>query len=223
MSLPTLDPVETRVVGALAEKALATPDHYPLTVNALISACNQKSSRDPVTDHSEREVRDAVERLMRRNLAGTTTGSGHRAIKMRHLLDRALDLSRRELAVLTVLLLRGAQTAGEIRTRTNRLADFVDVADVEETLWLLSDRDEPLVVQLPRAPGQSTDRFAHRLSGNVDLEVESVPSEVLEPTSRADNPTPTETRSDLEDRVVALEAEVERLGRELAAFKASFE
>jgi uncharacterized protein YceH (UPF0502 family) len=216
MSLPTLDAIETRVIGALAEKSLATPDQYPLTVNALVAACNQKSSRDPVTDYSEREVRDAVERLMRRNLAGTTAGSGHRVVKMRHLLDRALDLSRRELAILTVLLLRGPQTPGELRTRTNRLADFVSVSDVEETLWLLSDRDEPLVTQLPRAPGQSADRFAHRLSGEVAIELEPE-RDSAPPTSRSNAP------HGLEERVADLEAEVERLGQELAAFKASFE
>lgn len=217
MSLPTLDALEARVAGALAEKALATPDHYPLTVNALISACNQKSSREPVTEYSEREVREGVERLMRRNLAGTTAGSGHRAVKMRHLLDRALDLSRRELAVLTVLLLRGPQTAGELRTRTTRLADFEGVDDVEEALWMLSDRDEPIITQLPREPGQSTDRYAHLLSG--DLEVETP---VLE-AEQTDVPAAPPPSSGLENRVSALEAEVERLSEELAAFRAAFE
>ena len=118
----------------------------------------------------------AVDRLMRRGLAGTTAGAGHRVAKVRHLLDRALDLSRRELAALTVLMLRGPQTAGEINTRSGRLADFAGVADVEEALWLLSDRDEPLVVRLDREPGQSADRYAHLLSGDVDAS-SSAPAE----------------------------------------------
>ena len=139
-----LDAVEARVAGALIEKALAPPDHYPLTTNSLVAACNQKSSREPVTDYSEREVKDAAERLMRRGLAGTTAGAGHRVAKFRHNVDRSLDLSKRELAALCVLLLRGPQTPGEIRTRTARLADFADVSDAEEALWMLGDRDDPL-------------------------------------------------------------------------------
>ena len=215
MSRPTLDAIETRVVGALAEKALATPDHYPLSLNALVAACNQKSAREPVTAYAEREVRDAADRLMRRGLAGTTSGSGHRVAKYRHLLDRALDLSRRELAALAVLLLRGPQTAGEIRTRTARLTDFASVDDAEEALWLLSDRDEPLVVRLPRGPGQSTDRFAHTLAGNVEA---AAPVTDAEPEG-----VPVSGGSTLAERVEALEAEVARLRDEMEAFRAQFE
>ncbi len=165
MTLPTLDAVERRVVGALAEKALATPDQYPLSLNALRAACNQKSARDPVMSVSEREVTDAIQRLQRRGLVGTTSGSGHRVSKFRHNLDRGLDLSRRELAILTVLLLRGAQTSGELRQRTARLADFASVEGVEEALWMLADRDQPIVRTLPRGSGQSTDRYTHQLGG----------------------------------------------------------
>ena len=215
MSRPTLDPIETRVAGALAEKSLATPDHYPLTVNALVAACNQKSSREPVTDYGEREVKEAAERLMRRGLAGTTAGAGHRVAKFRHTLDRALDLSRRELAALTVLLLRGPQTSGEIRTRTNRLVDFASVEDVEEALWMLSDRDDPLVVRLPREPGQSVDRYAHTLSGEVEAAVPEAPDE--------EGAVPAAGGPTLADRVLALEAEVERLRAEMEAFRAQFE
>ena len=214
MSRPTLDAVEARVAGALVEKALATPDHYPLTLNSLVAACNQKSSRDPVMDLSERDVREAAERLMRRGLAGTTAGSGHRVVKYRHLLDRALDLSRREVAALAVLLLRGPQTPGELRTRTARLADFVSPEDVEETLWLLADRDEPLVVKLEREPGQSADRYAHTLSGDVEAAV--TPDAEPEAVPVAGGPT-------LADRVRQLEAEVAALREEMAAFRAQFE
>ena len=215
MSRPTLDPTETRVAGALIEKALATPDHYPLTLNSLVAACNQKSSREPVTDYSERQVQEAAERLMRRGLVGTTAGAGHRVAKFRHTLDRSLDLSRRELAALAVLMLRGPQTPGEIRTRTNRLADFASVEDAEEAIWMLGDRDEPLVVKLPRESGQSTDRYAHTLSG----EVEAAPAEDADDGAGV----PVAGGPTLADRVADLEAEVERLRAEMEAFRAQFE
>ena len=224
MPRPTLDPVEARVAGALAEKSLATPDHYPLTMNGLVAACNQRSSREPVTDHAEREVAGAVDRLMRRGLAGTTAGAGHRVAKVRHLLDRALDLSRRELAVLTVLLLRGPQTAGEINARSGRLADFAGVGDVEETLWLLGDRDEPLVVRLDREPGQSADRYAHRLSGEVPG-APTGPSSAGPPSAGAEatSAEPSGPAPSLAERVRQLEAELAELRAEWEAFRAQFE
>jgi len=218
MSRPTLDAIETRVAGALAEKALATPDHYPLTMNSLVAACNQRSSRDPVTAYSEREVKEAVERLMRRGLVGTTAGSGHRVVKFRHTLDHALGLSKRELATLAVLMLRGEQTAGEIRTRCARLADFASVDDAEEALWMLGDRDEPLAVRLPRAPGQSTDRYVHALSG----EVEAAPPQAAE-EGGGEAVAPVAGGPTLADRVAALEAELARLRAEMEAFRAQFE
>ncbi len=222
MSRPTLDPTEARVAGALVEKALTTPDHYPLTLNALVAACNQKSSRDPVMALSSREVQDAAERLMRRGLVGTTAGAGHRVAKFRHNLDRSLDLSHRELAALAVLMLRGPQTPGEIRTRTARLADFAGVEDAEEALWMLGDRDEPLVVRLAREPGQSADRFAHTLSGDV----EAAPSlaEGEDGGGEEDRPAvPVAGGPTLAERVTDLEAEVERMRAELDAFRAQFE
>ena len=220
MARPTLDPIEVRVAGALVEKALATPDHYPLSLNALVAACNQKSARDPVMTLGEREVSAALERLSRRGLAGTTSGSGHRVAKFRHLLDRGLDLSRRELAALAVLMLRGPQTPGEIKGRTGRMADFESVEDAEEALWLLSDRDEPLVATLPRAPGQSAERYAHRLSGEVVSETGDEGAETAPESSPA---TAASAPSSLLDRVDALEAEVARLRAELDAFRTQFE
>lgn len=217
MSRPTLDAVEARVAGALVEKALATPDHYPLTTNSLVAACNQKSSREPVTDYSEREVKDAAERLMRRGLVGTTAGAGHRVAKFRHNIDRSLDLSKRELAALCVLLLRGPQTPGEIRTRTARLAEFADVSDAEEALWMLGDRDDPLVVKLPRAPGQAADRYAHTLSGYIEA---APPAEEGGDDAHA---VPVAGGPTLAERVADLEAEVERLRAEMEAFRAQFE
>ncbi|GAB5536546.1 MAG: YceH family protein [Rubricoccaceae bacterium] len=237
MTLPTLDATERRVVGALAEKALATPDHYPLSLNALRAACNQKSARDPVMDLSEREVTDAILRLQRRGLVGTTSGSGHRVSKFRHNLDRGLDLSRRELAILTVLLLRGAQTSGELRQRTARLADFASTEGVEEALWMLSDRDEPIVRTLPRGPGQSTDRYTHQLGGtdghddsasSTDATATASEDAMPSPTvSRVDRPAPRqrerEAGGELVNRVEALEQEVASLREALEAFRAQFE
>lgn len=220
MARPTLDPIEVRVAGALAEKALATPDQYPLSLNALVAACNQKTAREPVTDYSERDVTAAIERLSRRGLIGTSSGSGHRVAKFRHNLDRALDLSHRELVALALLMLRGPQTPGKIRSRSGRMEEFTSVADVEEALWLLEDRDEPLAVKLPRAPGQAADRYAHALSGppadEVAAEVSSPAS--VPPPRRAENGPPA-----LLERVETLEAEVERLRAEMEAFRAQFE
>ena len=206
MPRPTLDPVEVRVVGALAEKSLATPEQYPMSLAGLRAACNQKTSREPVTDLSEREVSDALERLMRRQLAGTTTGSGQRVTKFRHTLDRALELSARELAALSLLMLRGPQTAGEIRARSGRLADFASVEDADEALWMLSDRDEPLAVRLPREPGRSADRWAHALSGEPD------PSPSAPAPEQRDGPS-----------VEALESRVAALEEAFEAFKRQFE
>jgi uncharacterized protein YceH (UPF0502 family) len=219
MSRPTLDAAEVRVAGALVEKALATPDHYPLSLNALVAACNQKTGRDPVTDLSERDVTAALDRLGRRGLVGTTSGSGHRVAKFRHNLDRALDLSARELAALAVLMLRGPQTPGEVRSRSGRMADFADVSDAEEALWMLGDRDEPLAVQLPRAAGQSADRYAHALSGEPEAEA---PDAAPAPATAAASGT-EEPPAGLAARVAALETEVERLASELAAFRSQFE
>ena len=229
MPLPTLDATEQRVAGALVEKALATPDQYPLSLNALRAACNQTSARDPVMDLSERDVTDAILRLQRRGLVGTTSGSGHRVSKFRHNLDRALDLSRRELAVVGVLLLRGAQTSGELRQRTGRLADFGSVDDVEEALWMLGDRDEPIVRALPRGPGQSTDRYVHRLggqdgdeSGDESGDEASVASS-SEPRAPAEAAPAGERPPGLVDRVEALEREVASLREALEAFRSQFE
>jgi len=215
MSRPTLDAVEVRAVFALAEKSMATPDQYPMTLHALVAACNQKTAREPVTALAERDVQAALERLMRRGLVGTTAGAGHRVAKFRHRLDQALDLSKRELAALTLLALRGPQTSGEIRTRSERLAAFESVEAAEEALWLLADRDDPLVVRLPRRPGQSADRYAHLLSGDVDAEAwAEAPSSSAASAAASPAASPP---SALVARVEALEAEVADLRARLDA------
>jgi uncharacterized protein len=203
LSRPTLNATEVRVAGALAEKAMATPEQYPMSLNALTTACNQKTGRDPVTDLSDAEVADAIAALHRRGLVGTVSGTGVRVAKYRHNLDGALSLGKRELAVLTVLMLRGAQTPGELRTRSERLFSFESVEAVEEALWLLSDRPEPLAYRLPRSPGHSADRHTHGLSGEPDL------------TQPAPTPGPPDhtvaAALEREDRIGALERRVDEL------------
>ena len=225
MPRPTLDATEVRVAGALVEKALATPDAYPLSLNALVAACNQKTARDPVVDYSERDVTAALDRLGRRGLVGTTSGAGHRVAKFRHNLDRALDLSHRELAALAVLLLRGPQTPGEVRARAGRMVDFEGTEAAEEALWMLGDRDEPLAVRLDRAPGQSADRYAHALSGDPQTAAPEAAAPNAAPPAAGPRPAPTAPggADSLADRVAALEAEVDQLREAFAAFRSQFE
>lgn len=191
------------MAGALAEKAMGTPEQYPMSLNALTTACNQKTGRDPVTDLAAAEVADAIAALHRRGLVGTVSGTGVRVAKYRHNLDGSLALGKRELAVLAVLMLRGAQTPGELRTRSERLFAFESVDAVEEALWLLSDRPEPLAYRLPRSPGHSADRYVHGLSGEPDL-AQRLPAEG--PPDRT-----VAAALDREDRITALETRVEAL------------
>jgi uncharacterized protein len=153
---------EARVLGALVEKERTTPEHYPLTTNALVAACNQRTSRDPVTDYDDRTIDEAMRELRQRGLARTVRGSGMRSYKHRHVVDEALGLGGGELAVLAVLALRGPQTPGELRSRTER---YRGASDVDGALASLASREDPLVVNLGRSPGQSQDRWAHLLAG----------------------------------------------------------
>ena len=158
-----LNPVEIRVLGCLVEKQRTTPDQYPLTLNSLRLACNQSTNRDPVVDYDEHTVREAAQRLGRERLARLASGAGSRAAKYRHLLDETLGLARDELAVLSVLMLRGAQTPGELKQRTERMQHFDSLAAVEETLIRLMERG--YAARLERRPGQKEERFAHLLGG----------------------------------------------------------
>jgi uncharacterized protein YceH (UPF0502 family) len=214
---------ELRVVGCLVEKAMATPDNYPLTVNALVNACNQSSNRDPVVRYDEGTVVAALGRLRERGLVRVVYSPSNRAPKYRHVFDEALGLEPAALAVLCELLVRGAQTAGELRTRGERLHPFSGLDDVEQILDDLSGRDDPLVVRLERRPGQREARHAHLLGGPVEpsgAEPETtaaVPSPITVPGIVAtpvdgDDDTGGESSS-LESRVAALEREVARLGR----------
>ena len=203
-----INEAEARVLGSLVEKQLTTPEYYPLTLNALVNACNQKSNRDPVMSLGEAEVLSAIDSLREKNLVYTFHGSTSRTVKYKHVLPNVLELEPPATAVITLLLLRGPQTIGELRGRSERLYEFKDLGEVQEALDELAQRDEPLVVKLERQPGQKDARYAHLLSGKVDAA--SFP--VSNPPHAAH----------AEDRVAKLEERVTSLENELAAFRESF-
>ncbi|MEM8601100.1 MAG: YceH family protein, partial [Bacteroidota bacterium] len=204
-----------RVAGALIEKSLATPDYYPMSTNALVAACNQKTGRDPVMSLSERDVRQALDRLMRFRMAGTSDGG--RVTKYRHAFGPRFGLDESGLATLAVLILRGPQTSGEIRNRTGRMHDFASTDAVQEVLDRLADRPEPLVVLLPRQAGQSADRWAHLLAGEPDLSAYETPDGAV--VSGEEAALDSETRASLTERVATLEAEVAELRASLAELR----
>jgi len=210
-----LNEAEVRVVGSLVEKQLTTPDYYPLTLNALVHACNQISNRDPVVQYDERQVSDAVDSLRLKNLVYIFYGADSRVPKYKHMMREVLGLSPPELAALCVLMLRGAQTVGEVRGRTGRLYEFADLREVEATLDGLAQRDEPLVTKLPRQAGRKEARYAHLLSGQPAFEEEA--------EAPAAAPRAASARAGEAERVARLEAEVERLSGELAEMRQRFE
>jgi uncharacterized protein YceH (UPF0502 family) len=223
-----LTAAEIRVLGCLLEKQRTTPDTYPLTLNALRAACNQSTNRDPVVAYDEATIRDAVARLSRRRWARLASGAGSRASKYRHLLDESLTSARDELAILCVLMLRGAQTPGELKARTERLHPLADLEAVHATLERLIDRE--LVEQLPRRPGQKEERYAHRLSDDEAPEPAAVAHavpvpEVAAPVVRAPGrpmpvaPAREHVEPALDERVARLEAEVVQLRAELRALR----
>lgn len=166
-----LTPEEIRVLGSLVEKERTTPEYYPLTLNGLVTACNQKTNRDPVVSYDESTVEIALDGLHRKGLVSNVTGAGLRARKFLHLMEQKLSLSEAESAVLCVLMLRGPQTGGEIRGRTGRMHSFDELSDVETVLQGLIDRESgPLVVRLPKLPGTKEHRHMHLLGGEPNLE-----------------------------------------------------
>ena len=214
-----LNDVEVRVLGALVEKQVTTPEYYPLTLNALVHACNQISNRDPVVSYDERAVAGALETLREKNLAYVFYGSDSRVPKYKHVCVENLHLNPPELAAMCVLMLRGPQTVGEIRGRTNRLYNFADLSEVEATLEGLAAReDQPLVVKLPRQPGRKDSRYAHLLSGEPAVE-ESSATERAGPKPEA---AMLEVRAE-RDRVARLESEVEALRGELDSLRRQFD
>jgi uncharacterized protein len=209
-----LDAVEVRVLGCLVEKQRTTPDVYPLSLNALRAACNQSTNRDPVVDYDEATIRDALHRLGRRRW--TRFASGARAAKYRHLLDETPGLSVEEQALLAVLMLRGAQTPGELRQRVERLYAFPDQAALEATLGRLIERG--FVARHARRPGQKEDRYAHRLS--EDLEDSAGPAPAPAPAPFADAVAPAPATSDHE-RLERLERQVAELAAQVAELRAA--
>ncbi|HTS78651.1 MAG TPA: DUF480 domain-containing protein [Bryobacteraceae bacterium] len=207
-----LHPAEVRVLGALLEKDMATPEYYPLTLNALQNACNQKSSREPVVQYDEDTVSQALELLKNKGFVVRISGAGHRVEKFGHRMGEKLNLGRRELALLCVLMLRGPQTVGELRGRTERMHDFADMDEVEHVLNTLAGREEPLVARVARG------RWAHLFSGPPDLSAEPQPSAAA-PASDLE----ARVSANLEARVSALEREVAELRAQLAAFERQFQ
>ena len=200
------DAVEIRVLGCLIEKQRTTPDVYPLTLNALRLACNQATNRDPVVDYDEHTIHEALHRLHHRGWARLTSGAGSRTVKYRHLLDDALDLGQEQLALLAVLLLRGPQTPGELKLRTERLHPFATLAEVEDTLTDLIERE--LVVRLERRPGQKEERYLQLLGEGGGQEPGREEAVVLAQPATPGAPS-------LAERVSTLEAEVAVLRRAL--------
>jgi uncharacterized protein YceH (UPF0502 family) len=199
-----VDAVELRVLGCLIEKQRTTPEQYPLSLNALRLACNQATNRDPVVDYDEPTIRAALDRLSHRGWTRLASGPGSRAAKFRHLLDDALGLSEAELSLLAVLMLRGPQTPGELKQRSERLHHFDSVPEVAETLSALARRE--LVARLERRPGQKEDRYTQLLGGEAQ---ESEPERG--PTAAADRVTDIEARLQrLEDAFAELSARLDR-------------
>ena len=215
-----LDPFEVRVLAVLAEKEALTPDNYPLSLNALTNGCNQLSSRDPVMSLSEDTVQDVVHRLVQRKYISEVRQAGARVAKYEHRMRMKWTLEQDKLAILAILMLRGVQTAGEIRVRSGRLHEFASVADVEQGLQFLIDKYPPLVARLARAPGTKEARYAHLLSGEEAVERQESASGfsgVVVETSRKDR------IAQLEDEVANLRAEVERLSAQFDEFRKQFE
>ena len=218
--MPLLTSTEIRVLGSLIEKQITTPEYYPLTLNSLTLACNQKNNRNPVTTLSESEVEQALDSLREKNLAYVFYGSTSRVPKFKPVADN-LHLSPPELAVMCVLMLSGAQTAGEIRGRAYRLYEVTGLEEIEQTLHSLSTKDpEPLVIKLPRQAGQKEARFAHLLAGEVKIEDLDGQQPVSKQTRRS---AEAEKVVSLEHRVETLAAEVEGLRRQFDDFKKQFE
>lgn len=205
-----INETEARVLGSLVEKQLTTPEYYPLTLNALIAACNQKSNREPVMSLDETAVLAAVDSLRDKNLVYLFYGSTSRTVKYKHMLPNVLELDPAGTAIITLLLLRGPQTVGEIRGRSDRLHEFGGIGEVQEALDELARRNDPLVLKLERQAGQKEARYAHLLSGEID--VDSLPQ-------RAERSVASGGSA---ERIEKLEQEVQRLSTELDSLRETF-
>jgi uncharacterized protein YceH (UPF0502 family) len=210
-----LDPVETRVLAVLAEKEALTPDNYPLSLNAIVTGSNQLSSRDPIMQLTEDQVQDALQQLMERKLVSCITQAGARVAKYEHRMRIKWTLEQDKVAILAVLMLRGPQTAGEVRTRTGRLHEFKSVAEVEAGLQFLIDKYPPLVAKLERSPGTKEPRYGHLLGGEIEM-----PEGGFAPASA---PAGGGRVAQLEQELAVLRDEVEALKAQFESFRKQFE
>jgi len=218
-----LNDLETRVLGSLVEKDVTTPDYYPLSLNALVNACNQKNNRDPVMNLDEEAVRQALGTLQEKRLAGPTSSADSRVTKYEHRMQEVFNFTRGETAILCVLLLRGPQTPGELRGRTERMHRFEDLAEVQSALQRLMQREPPLARVLPRQPGTKESRYKHLLAGDVEdflnVDVARAPS----PVSVHGNSADAARIERLEDEVSELKKELADLKQQFANFRKQFE
>ena len=212
-----LSETEARALGALIEKDITTPDYYPLSLNALVNACNQKNNREPVMNLTEEDVRAALDGLQSHRLAGPARGADSRVTKYEHRIQEVFNFTRPETAVLCVLLLRGPQTPGELRGRTERMFQFEHLDDVQSALQKLIERDPPLVRMLPRQPGTKESRYMHLFSGDVEIQS-------LEPPRKTQTiNSESERLTRVEEEVSVLRNELEAIKRQLAEFRKQFE
>jgi len=217
--LEVLNAIEVRVLGSLIEKDITTPDYYPLSLNALVNACNQKNNRDPVMSLDETSVADALATLQQKRLASPASGADSRVTKYEHRLQEVFNFDRREIAILCVLLLRGAQTPGELRGRAERMYRFEALDDVVATLERLAQRQPPLVMVLPRQPGTKESRYMHLFSGEPEMTESAATSSETEHSA-----TPAAGRlATLESEVSELRKEVADLRQQLAEFRKKFD
>jgi uncharacterized protein YceH (UPF0502 family) len=203
-TLPVLDAQELRVLGVLMEKSKTTPDYYPMTINSLVAACNQKTSRKPVVQYDEDTVATALNTLKRRGLISTATGGSDRSVKFKHNFAIVFPVLPSEVALMCLLMLRGPQTPGELNTNSGRLHEFESIEEVQEVLERLTTTEPPFVLQLPRRPGQKEVRYAHLLSGTPDLNEDYADDAAAKPSA-------------------GLEARVTKLEQELAELREAFD
>jgi uncharacterized protein YceH (UPF0502 family) len=218
----TLTPVEARVLGSLVEKEISTPEYYPLSLNAILNACNQKSNREPVMTLDESAIREALHTLDRHGLA-RSAATDARVPKFEHRLQEMFNFHRHEVALLCVLLLRGPQTPGELRTRAERLYQFDDLAAVHSALNVLMRREPPLVEVLPRQPGTKEGRYAHLLSGPTRADESAAHAASSQPSAAPTASPDSERLAHLEDEVAALRFELADLKHQLASFQKQFQ
>ncbi len=215
-----LTDIEVRTLGSLIEKDITTPDYYPLSLNALVNACNQKNNRDPVMTLDEDSVSNALATLQEKRLAGPASGADSRVTKYEHRLQEVFNFDRREIAILCVLLLRGPQTPGELRGRTERTYRFEALDDVTSTLDRLSQRQPPLVAVLPRQPGTKESRYMQLFSGDAPP---ADSARTPQPASDPARSCATDRLAHLENEVLELRRELAEMQQQLAAFRKQFE